>query len=239
MLRPWIGLLAAAGILLAGIASQNVQEAFAPAPTAAALHVERASPSDLELSGDLAGLPQGTTRYMTREDLLRLPQVTYTVTDDSNFTGPTQVSGVLLDELIRKLSAAPESNMLVAICDDQYRANYPHAYVTQHHPLLVLRINGQDPAGWPKDHETRGYDMGPYLISHPTFTPAFKLFAHADEAQIPWGVVRLEFRDEKTVFGAIAPRGPQGCAASTCARTVTASRSKIVSAVTTWGKRAG
>ena len=26
--------------------------------------------------------------------------------------------------------------------------------------------------------------------------------------QIPWGVVRLEFRDEKTVFGAIAPRGP-------------------------------
>ncbi len=28
-----------------------------------------------------------------------------------------------------------------------------------------------------------------------------------DEPQIPWGVVRLEFRDEKSVFGAIAPLG--------------------------------
>ena len=50
--------------------------------------------------------------------------------------------------------------------------------------------------------------MGPYMISNPKFTPSFKILSHADEAQIPWGVVRLEFRDEKTVFGMIAPRGP-------------------------------
>jgi mono/diheme cytochrome c family protein len=209
MLRPWIGLLAAAGILLAaGIRSRNTQEAVAPARVSATLRSERASPSDLELGGDLAG-PQGATRYLTREDLLRLPQVSYTVTDDANFRGPTQVSGVLLEELTRKLAAAPDSDMLVAICGDQYRANYPHTYVAQHHPLLVLKINGQYPAGWPKDPETHGYDMGPYLISHPRFTPAFKIFSHADGSQIPWGVVRLEFRDEKTVFGAIAPHGPQ------------------------------
>ena len=49
--------------------------------------------------------------------------------------------------------------------------------------------------------------MGPYLISHPKFAPRFKILAHRDEAQIPWGVVRIEFRNEKTVWGAIAPRG--------------------------------
>ena len=50
--------------------------------------------------------------------------------------------------------------------------------------------------------------MGPYMISHPKFTPSYKILSHLEEPQIPWGVVRIEFRDEKIVFGAIAPRGP-------------------------------
>lgn len=202
MQRPWIGLLAAGALLAASRPPRSAQEAFDQAPTAAAVasspipRVERESPSDLELGGDLAGLAPGTIRYLTRDDLLTLPQVSYTVTDDANFTGPTQISGVLLEELNRSLAAAPESDMLVAICSDQYHANYPHAYIAEHHPLLVLKINGQSPAGWPKDPETHRYDMGPYLISHPKFSPAFKIFSQPDEAQIPWGVVRLEFRQE-------------------------------------------
>jgi mono/diheme cytochrome c family protein len=216
MQRPFISVFAAAVLWLAtGGARQNAWDKVGPPTIAAAaraapaLRAERTSPADLELGGDLAGLPTGTTRYITRDDLLSLPQVTYTVTDDSNFTGPTQVSGVLLEELTRELAAAPESDMPVATCSDLYRANYPHAYVAEHHPLLVLKINGQDPAGWPKDRETHGYDMGPYLISHSKFTPAFKILSHADEAQIPWGVIRLEFRNEQKVYGAITPRGPQ------------------------------
>jgi mono/diheme cytochrome c family protein len=51
--------------------------------------------------------------------------------------------------------------------------------------------------------------MGPFVISQPRFTPSYKILSHVDEAQIPWGVVRIEFREEKIVFGAIAPRGPQ------------------------------
>jgi mono/diheme cytochrome c family protein len=98
--------------------------------------------------------------------------------------------------------------MVVAICDDQYRAHYPRAYIAAHHPLLVLNINGKPPDGWPKDSEGHGMDMGPFLISHPAFTPTFGILSHADEAQIPWGVVRLEFRNEKAVLGAIAPHGP-------------------------------
>ena len=98
--------------------------------------------------------------------------------------------------------------MVVAICDDKYHANYPRAYIAAHHPLLVLKVNGEAPARLAERSRNAQFNMGPYMISHPKFTPSFKILAHSDEAQIPWGVVRLEFRDEKTVFGAIAPRGP-------------------------------
>ena len=72
------------------------------------LRAQRSSALDLELGGELKGLPPGSTRFVTREDLLALPQVTYTVTDDSNFTGPAEIKGVLLEELARDLGAAPQ-----------------------------------------------------------------------------------------------------------------------------------
>jgi mono/diheme cytochrome c family protein len=219
-MRPLsLGSLAAVGLLLtSGIALDHAKQRDAtalPAVRSVAitnLRAERQSPSDLEVGGDLAGLPPGTTRYITREDLLALPQVTYTVTDDSNFTGPAKISGVQLEELTRSLRAAPHPDMVVAICDDKYRANYPRDYVAAHHPLLVLTINGQPPSGWPKDSEGHGDDMGPYMISHPKFTPSFKIFSHTDDPQIPWGVVRIELRDENAVFSAIVPRGPHAAA---------------------------
>jgi len=137
-----------------------------------------------------------------------MPQTTFVVKNDANFTAPTEVSGVLLEELIRQLAAAPESDMAVAICDDQYRANYPQAYIAAHQPLLVLNVNGKPPAGWPKDAEDHTSDMGPYMISHRKFLPSFKTSAYGDEAQIPRGVVRIEFRNEKAVYDAISPLGP-------------------------------
>ena len=97
--------------------------------------------------------------------------------------------------------------MVVAICDDKYRANYPREYLAAHHPVLVLTVNGQPPAGWPKDSQEHKYDMGPFMVSQSKFTPAFKVLSESEEPQIPWGVLRLEFRNEKTVFGSIAPRG--------------------------------
>jgi mono/diheme cytochrome c family protein len=210
MQQPWIRLLAVAGVVLVAVVNIRFGESVrAQTPAIGlALRTTRASPLDLELGGELAGLPPGTTRFILREDLLALPQLTYTVTDDANFTGPTQISGVSLEELTRHLGSTPQSDMAVAICDDQYRATYPGAYVAAHHPLLVLNINGKPPSGWPKDSEGHGMDMGPFLISHPKFTPSFKILSHEDEAQIPWGVVRLEFRNEKSIFGAIAPHGP-------------------------------
>jgi mono/diheme cytochrome c family protein len=176
-------------------------------PPSLALHEKRQQPSDLEVSGALAGAPPGSTRYISREDLLAMPQADFTVTGDTNFRGPTRIRGVRLEDLARRLAAAPESDMVVAICDDEYRAGYPHDYLATHHPVLVLEVNGQPPSGWPKAADDQNAGMGPYMISNPDFTPSFKILSHADEAQIPWGVVRVEFRDEKIVFGAIAPRG--------------------------------
>ena len=204
--------LAAAGFFLFFAATLHAakkpEAARAAEDRGVSLNATRRSPSDLEVGAELRGLPPGTTRYVPLSALLALPQVAYTVTDDPTFAGPTKISGVPLEELARLLGAAPESEIVVAICDDKYRGYYPRAYVTAHHPLLVLRVNGQLPPRWPKDPETHG-SMGPYLISHPKFTSNFKILSHADEAQIPWGVVRIEFRDEKAVWGAIAPRGPR------------------------------
>ena len=168
---------------------------------------KRQKPSDLEVSGALAGLPADSTRYISREDLLSMPQVRFSASGDTNFSGPIEIRGVRLEDLARALGAAPSSDMVVAICDDEYRANYPRSYLSAHHPVLVLEVNGKPPSGWPKDSQEHKYDMGPYMISNPQFVPSYKILSHQDEPQIPWGVVRIEFRDEKTVFAAIAPRG--------------------------------
>jgi mono/diheme cytochrome c family protein len=173
------------------------------------LLVQRTSASDLEIGGDVEGVPRGETRYLKREDLLAISQVTFTVTDDPNFKRPTQIKGVTLEELARDLGVPPSAGVVIAICNDKYRATYPREYVAQHHPVLVLEIDGKSPAGWPMDSGGHGFDMGPYMISHEKFTPSFKILSHSDEAQIPWGVVRLEFRDKESVFGALAPRGPR------------------------------
>lgn len=215
MQRRWIKLaFAALCFLFLGAAvshfAQSTPLQAAPRPPATsrlALRDARSSPLDLELGGELAGLPAGTVRYLTREDLLGLPLVSYTVTDDANFGAPVQIRGVELEVLAREIAAAGEHALVVAVCDDLYRAHYRRAYVQAHQPVLVLEINGQAPAGWPKSKDGSASDMGPYLISHPHFTSSFKILSHEDEAQIPWGVVRLEFRDEEKVFREIAPRG--------------------------------
>ena len=174
-----------------------------------ALRTSRSSASDLELSGSLIGVPAGEHRFLTREDLLTLPQVTYNVSDDANFTKPTQVSGVLLEELNQRISAKPHTDMVIALCSDLYQANYPHGYMVLHKPVLVLLIDGKAPGDWPKDSEGHAAYMGPYLISHAQFMPSFYVGLNPEEAQIPWGVVRLDFRDERKTFATIAPSGPR------------------------------
>ena len=179
----------------------------ANAQTRRAFHEKRQVPSDLEVGGELPGLPPDSTGYLTRDDLLAMPQVNFTVTDDANFSGAVKIRGVKLEELARRVQVSAAADTIVAICDDGYQAHYTRAYLMAHHPVLVLQVNDEPPSGWPKAAEDHTSDMGPYMISHPKFTPGGKDFRNADEPEIPWGIVRIEFRDEKTVFGAIAPSG--------------------------------
>ena len=169
------------------------------------LYEARNSAGDLAVGGELAGLPMGTVRFARYEDLLKLPQETYTIADDTNFRGSTTISGVPLETLAKLFGQASHSNIIIAICDDKYRSNYPSEYVVAHHPMLVLKINGKLRDQWPLSDD--GGPLGPYLISHPTFKPSFKILSHEDEAQIPFGVVRLEFRNQAEVYAPIQPPG--------------------------------
>jgi len=186
MKRVLAALMATGGLLLAAQTHSSL------------LHASRQAPTDLEI-----GLTAGATQFISYEDLLHLPQVSFTVSDDSNFPASARLAGVSLDQLKRSLGS--DSDMVVAICGDGYRSNYPAAYLAAHHPVLVLTVDGKSQKDWPKTHS--GGELGPYVISNPSFVPSFKVLSHADEAQIPFQVVRLDFRNESQVFGAIAPHG--------------------------------
>jgi mono/diheme cytochrome c family protein len=169
------------------------------------LHSTRQSAGDLEIGGELAGVPAGETRFVRYAELLKLPLETDVVSGDTNFGKTVTITGVRLERLPALLGAAPGAAMVTAIADDGYAGHYPAAYVKAHHPLLVLKVNGEPPARWPLGVDK--VPMGPYLVSHPGFRPAFRVLAHEDEAQVPWGVVRLDFDEEREVYAPILSRG--------------------------------
>ncbi len=96
-------------------------------------------------------MENGGVRYVSRDELLALPQTSFIATGDANFTGSVAIRGVTLEELALALGVPASSDLVVAICDDLYRANYHRAYIAAQHPVLVLEINGKGPAEWPKD----------------------------------------------------------------------------------------
>jgi hypothetical protein len=158
------------------------------------LHPSRQAATDLEV---------GDSQFISYQDLLRLPQVSFTTSNDSNFPAPARVSGVSLEQLNRSFGG--NADMVVAIAADGYRSSYPAEYLAAHHPVLVLTVDGKAQESWPKTHD--GGELGPYVIANPSFSPSFKVLSHTDEAQIPFQVMHLDFRSETQVFGAIAPHG--------------------------------
>ena len=198
MTRSRLAYLLSVGLCLCMSVMVDAQQTRVP------LHRQRASASDLEIGGALADVSKGQTRFVRYSDLLTLPLETYMVTDDTNFGKTVRITGVSLATLPQWLGAAPGAGMVIAICDDAYAAHYPAAYLRAHHPLLVLRVNGRDPAHWPVGVD--GVPMGPYMVSHAHYTPSFRVLAHDDEAQVPWGVVRIDFRNEQQVYAPIEPR---------------------------------
>src|SRR5258707_13728773 len=74
------------------------------------LHATRQTPTDLQV---------GDSQFVSYRDLLRLPQVKFTTSVDSNFATPAQVRGVPLDELKRALGSDADSG--VEIRGDEVR----------------------------------------------------------------------------------------------------------------------
>jgi hypothetical protein len=183
-----------AALLVAGTLLLSAQTA----PNSPLLHATQQAPTDFEVGGAISGAGQ----FISYHDLLQLPQVSFMASNDSNFPAPAHLGGVALDQLRRLLGAG--GDMVVAICRDGYRSNYPASYLAAHHPVLVLTVDGNSQESWPKAEN--GGPLGPYVIANPSFTPGFKVLSHNDEAQIPFQVVRLDFRSESEVFGPIAPR---------------------------------
>jgi mono/diheme cytochrome c family protein len=192
----------AAALLLMGLYFSGAP-AVQPKPVGITLHHKRFSDSDLEVAGLLNGVASGEPGYVRYAELLTLPQETFTVSDDPNFAGPVTITGIPLEQLPKLLGAAPSATMMTAVCDDAYAAHYPPEYLKAHHAVLVLKVNGKPPNQWPRGAD--GSAMGPYMISHPSFTPAFTVYAHKDEPQVPWGVMRIEFLEPESVYAAIDP----------------------------------
>ena len=176
------------------------------APQRIPVAAQRSSPQDLEVSGDVPG----GKRFVGYTDLSRLAQVTFTVKNDENFLDPVTLSGVSLDAIMAALGIGGATQLIAASADDGYEAHYTAEYRAAHHPFLVLRIGGQEPAKWPKG--PNGENYGPWLISHPSFSPAFHVLAHKDEAQIPYGVIGLRFLDEAAVLKELRPPGAASAA---------------------------
>ena len=172
------------------------------------LSTERTSNSDLEITGMAADIAPGTIRYISYQQLLKLPQTTVTVTGDENFRELPQqkltVTGVYLDVLERSLGALPGADLLTALCSDGYRATYTRDYVKTHRPILALKIDGLPVETWVA--QTHNDDPGTYFITHAYFTPAFSVSSFQELPKIPAKVTRLDFGAAEKVYGAIAPR---------------------------------
>jgi hypothetical protein len=164
---------------------------------------QRSSPQDLEISGDVTGLAAGASRFVSYAALSGLPQVSYTVRHDENFSGPVQLSGVSLDGVLAALGVDGKDQLIAAISADGYEGHYTTAYRAEHHPFLVLKIEGKEPAQWKPGPDGEKYT--PYVISAPAFAPAFHVLAHKDMAQVPYGVTGLKLYREEATLAALQP----------------------------------
>jgi mono/diheme cytochrome c family protein len=184
----------------------------AAGPQKLPLQAQRTSAQDLEIAGDVPGLPAGQSRFVRYADLASLKQVTYTVKDDPNFSGPVRLSGVPLEELVEALVGTGSEQLVAASGADGYEGNYTGAYRAAHDPFLVLTVNGKQPAQWPKGPD--GETITPYIISSPFFKPSFKVLAHAEELQIAYGVTKLRFYDQTAILATLKPPASAGPAAA-------------------------
>jgi len=149
----------------------------------------RTSPYDLEVAGELAGVPPGAARYVRHADLLALPTTVLRMTGEF-VPGEQSVTVVFLGDLVRALPAAPGADCVLASCVDRYASVFTSDFIARYRPFLVLEINGQGPGQWPP--KGLDYNPGPYAITVSTaLVPAAASYPDLEHKK-PWGVSRIE-----------------------------------------------
>jgi cytochrome c2 len=153
------------------------------------LYRERSSSYDLALTGRLAGVPAGETRYARWADLRSMP--TSMIRLDGEFVpGSQALTVVFLADLWKALPAAQGADTILATCADGYASVFTSGFIAKYRPFLVLEINGKGPKDWPPPG--LDYNPGPYVISvSAVLVPAAARFPDVEHKK-PWGVTTLE-----------------------------------------------
>ncbi len=205
-----VGLLVAAlsTASRAGYAGLPAGRLAEPEGQTLALLPRRVSETDLEVHG-LAGGP----KFVSRSSLLALPQTEALLKRSEDLTevpkDGVRVAGVGFEVLLSALDAGQSGRMgtvaVEAVCSDGYSPAFPPEYIRQHHPILVLTIEGLSPAAWAE--KTHTADLGPYFVTYASFAPAFHVLSHEDRQQVPIQLVRLDLAAPETMFAGITPPG--------------------------------
>lgn len=161
------------------------------------LHATRASPTDLEVSGLLRGVPASEHRFVRWQDIRQLPS--RTITTDGEFMQGTQaVRIVLLEDLLARLPIAPGFDTVIAECSDGYAAVYTAAFRQAWKPFVIVEINDAGPSAWPLPGMPT--DPGPYIVSvSDAVTPGVGKLLDVAHKQ-PWGTVALRVVREADAF---------------------------------------
>jgi cytochrome c2 len=157
--------------------------------TALELHRERALPTDLALTGKLAGVPAGETRYVRWADLRGLTTTKVKLTGEF-VQGEQEVTALFLSDLWSALPHAADADTLLATCRDGYTAVYRADFIKTHRPILVLEINGQGPDKWPPPGLK--FNPAPYVVTVTAeLAPVVATLLDPGHKK-PWGTTTLE-----------------------------------------------
>jgi hypothetical protein len=183
-LFSWLGPLrqAVLGVALIGLAAGIPVRALE-------LYRDRGGPTDLMLTGRIAGVPAGETRFIRWADLRALPTSNLRLTGEF-VPGEQEVTVVFLEDLWKQLPRGEGVDVLLATCRDDYAAVYRQDFIVKYRPFLVLEINGQGPDKWPPPGLK--FNPSPYVISvSAEVVPAVAQLLDAPHKK-PWGVSKIE-----------------------------------------------
>ena len=138
MKLPW-RLILCGVVILAGLlgtlkmhhvnAQTTGANAAAQKPLYARLAWKRAAATDLEISGDLIGTPVHSDTLCHSRTTACVAANQFHGYERRQFRGPTEISGVALDEMLKALTEKPESEVAIAVCIDKYETHYPRSYI--------------------------------------------------------------------------------------------------------------